>query len=189
MLGERHIFAGDIAHDVLPQQALDVLGNILSLYDQLLIPSNAALGPKLGHEELEEVLRTPLHHGAYLLEVDPQRLLGQDLRELRQLHCAALFLDEVRILHAEYPHGMVEHVLVGVVHLAVMHVILLAISSLVPCDESVLLGEAAICTVAPAATAAAAAAIVVLFTYYLRTVRTFMKLVALLQLTLLLGIS
>ncbi len=65
------------------------------------------------------------------------------------------------ILHVEYPHDAVEHVLIGVVGLAVIHVILLAMCSLVPCNEPVLLGEVVVCAVAPTPTTAAAIAAVV----------------------------
>ncbi len=123
--GAAHL-AGGVAHNVLPQQALDVFGNVLFPYDQPVIPSNAACGPELGHEELEDVLPTPLHYGAYLLEVDPQCLLGPDPHELRLLHCAVLLLNEVGNPHVENPYDAVEHILVGVVCLAVMHVNLLA---------------------------------------------------------------
>jgi hypothetical protein len=112
---------------------------------------------KLGHQELEDMLRTPLHHGAYLLEVDPQRLLGPNLSELRQLHRAAMLLGEVRNLHVEYLHDAVENVLVGVVCIAVMHVVLLAMCNPVPCNEPALLGKADVCTIAPADAAAATA--------------------------------
>jgi hypothetical protein len=88
-------------HDVLAQQALDVFGHVLPPDDKGLVSVDAPLGPELGHEALEEVLRAALHHGADLLKVDPHRLLDPHTRELWGLHCVPLLLGEVRVLCVE----------------------------------------------------------------------------------------
>ncbi len=96
----------------------------------------------------------------YLLEVDPHGLLVPNPRELHWFHCAALLLNEVGILCMEYPHNVVEHVLVGVNCLTVVHVVLLTMRGLVPSNEPVLLSEAVVCAIAPAPAAATPSATV-----------------------------
>lgn len=83
ILGELSIgtpthLARDILNNILPQQTLNILGNILSTNDKTLTSINRPLGTEFGHEELEDVLGGSLHHGTDFLEVDPEGLLGSD---------------------------------------------------------------------------------------------------------------
>ena len=111
------------------------------------LPSILPLGPKLGHEELDDMLQAALHHVIDLLTVYPQRLLGPLIHELWGLHCTLLLLDEVRVLRREDVHDTVEHVLVCVVGLAVIRVVLLTVGGLKIGDDPPLLCEAGvICT-------------------------------------------
>ena len=71
-----------IGHNMLAQQTLDVLGHVLPPVDKALVALNAPLGPELGHEKLEDLLRAVVYHGTDLLELDPQRLLSPHACEL-----------------------------------------------------------------------------------------------------------
>ena len=122
--------ACDVTNDIFPQQALNVLGNVLSTNKETLVSVDRTLRTQFGHEELEHMLRGALHHGADFLVVDPERLLGAHTRQLGRLHRAALLLDQVGILRVQDPHHAVEHILVGVVRLAVVFVRFLPVSSL-----------------------------------------------------------
>ena len=133
--------ACDVTNDILPQQTLNILGNVLSTNEEALVSVDRTLRTQLGHEELEHMLRGALHHGADFLVVDPERLLGAHTRQLGRLHRAALLLDQVGILCVQDPHHAVEHILVGVVGLAVVIVRFLPVSSLELSDETALHGK------------------------------------------------
>ena len=133
--------AGDVLDDVLAQQGFDVLGHVLAPDDEALVAIDRPLGTELGHEELEDVLGGTLHHGADLLEVDPQGLLGADAGELGGLHVAPLLLDEVGVVRVEDAHDAVEELGVGVVGLAVVGVLGDLLAGLVLGDDGALGGQ------------------------------------------------
>mmetsp|Transcript_30358 Transcript_30358/g.88766 ORF Transcript_30358/g.88766 Transcript_30358/m.88766 type:complete len:275 (+) Transcript_30358:108-932(+) len=133
--------AGDVLDDVLAQERFDVLGHVLAADDEALVAVDGALGTELGHEELEDVLGGALHHGADLLEVDPEGLLGADAGELGGLHVAALLLDEVGVVGVEDADDAVEELGVGVVGLAVVGVGDDLLAGLVVGDDGALGGE------------------------------------------------
>lgn len=82
-----------VLDNVLAEEGFNVLGHVLAADDESLVAIDGALGTKLGHEELEHMFGRTLHHGADLLEVDPERLFGTDAGELRWFHVATLLLD------------------------------------------------------------------------------------------------
>mmetsp|Transcript_28257 Transcript_28257/g.51087 ORF Transcript_28257/g.51087 Transcript_28257/m.51087 type:complete len:227 (+) Transcript_28257:275-955(+) len=143
-VGRTTHLAGHIRNNILSEQTLDILGDVLPTNDKTLITIDTPLGTQLGHEELKDVLGTALHHGADFLEVNPERLLGPDAGELRRLHGTALLLDEVGILRVQDAHDAVEHVLVGVVGLAVVHVLFLAVGRFELRDDEALFREAGV---------------------------------------------
>ena len=133
--------AGDVLDDVLAEKTLDVLGHVLAPDDETLVAIDGALGTELGHEELEDVLGGALHHGADLLEVDPEGLLGADAGELGGLHVATLLLDEVGVVRVQDAHDAVEELGVGVVGLAVVGVGRDLLAGLVLGDDGALGGQ------------------------------------------------
>merc|ERR1719183_512139 len=133
--------AGDVFDDVLAEETFDVLGHVLAADDEALVAIDGSLGTELGHEELEDVLGGTLHHGADLLEVDPEGLLGADAGELGGLHVAALLLDEVGVVGVEDADDAVEELGVGVVGLAVVGVGGDLLPGLVGGDDGALGGE------------------------------------------------
>ena len=107
----------------------------------MLVAVDAPLGPELGHKELEDVLWDALHHGADLLEVDSQRLLGSHVRELLGLHCGPLLLDEVGALCVEDAQDAVRYVLSGLVGLMVVRDALLVVGGFELGDDPPLIRE------------------------------------------------
>ena len=111
-----------ILYDVLAQEGLDVLRHVFATDDEALVAVDRSLSAQFGHEELEDVLGRPLHHGTDLLEVDPEGLLGADAGELGGLHVTALLLDEVGVVRMEDAHDAIKELGVGVLSLAVVGV-------------------------------------------------------------------
>jgi hypothetical protein len=69
--------------DILPQHALDLLLRISALHDQAPVPVHTSLRAQLRVQELDHVLRMPVHPPADVRKVREHGLLRALARDLR----------------------------------------------------------------------------------------------------------
>mmetsp|Transcript_121122 Transcript_121122/g.337359 ORF Transcript_121122/g.337359 Transcript_121122/m.337359 type:complete len:218 (+) Transcript_121122:91-744(+) len=137
-VGRATHLTGDILHHVLAQQTLNVLRHVLSTNDQALVTIDGPFGSELGHEKGVDVIRTALHHGADLLEVDPQGLLAAHELKLRRLDVTLLLLHQRGVVGLQEIDNLVQELIVRVLGLSIILVLHHFLGLVLLCQQGLL---------------------------------------------------